>query len=356
MAKWRLLATIAAIVALSIYVGISWGAEPAGRAKGDSPIYVDTKIGTVPGQVPVRIIELKKSPSVEKIPVISGVAVDRAGKLLATVGDDHILRIWNLDDGTVLYRLTAHTDWIKAVAFRPDGKAVATAGNDRRIRIWDLTTAGQPAELPEQPQAIRALVYSPDGKLLASAGFDDKVRLYTSDGRLPRELDGPGSDLTALAFSPDGAQIAAAGRAGTIRLWNTATAATTSEIQASARRISALAYSPSGRQLAAAGDDRAIKIFDPNSGKVSSALPQRPGKLRSLEFCGEKLLAAGDTDNAIRLWNLSTKAEENQLLGHTGTIAALAYNPQTGTLISGSFDTTVRAWQITGKREGISQR
>ena len=89
MTKWRLLAAIAAIVALSIYVGISWGAEPTA------------------GQVPVRIIELKKSPSVEKIPVISGVAVDRTGKMLATVGDDHILRIWNLDDGTVLYRLTA---------------------------------------------------------------------------------------------------------------------------------------------------------------------------------------------------------------------------------------------------------
>ena len=210
------MATIAAIVALSVYSGISWGADPDCRAG------------------PVRIIELNKSPTVEKIPVISGVAVDRTGKMLATVGDDHILRIWNLDDGTVLNKLAAHTDWIKAVAFRPDGKAVATAGDDRRIRIWDLTAAGQPAELPEQPQAIRTLVYSPDGKLLASAGFDNKVRLYTTDGRLPRELDGPGGDLTALAFSPDGTQLAAAGRSGTIRLWNVASGSMTAEIQASA--------------------------------------------------------------------------------------------------------------------------
>ena len=146
MTKWRLWAAIAAVVAYSIYVGISWGADP-----------------TAAGQVPVRIIELNKSPSVEKIPVISGVAVDRTGKMLATVGDDHILRIWNLDDGKIVYKLTSHTDWIKTVVFRPDGKAVATAGNDRRIRIWDLAAAGQPAELPEQAQAIRALAYSPDG-------------------------------------------------------------------------------------------------------------------------------------------------------------------------------------------------
>ena len=101
----------------------------------------------------------------EKIPVISGVAIDHTGKMLATVGDDHILRIWNLEDGKVLYRLAAHTDWIKAVAFHPDGKAVATAGNDRRIRIWDLTSAGQPAELPEQPQAIREFGLQPGRKV-----------------------------------------------------------------------------------------------------------------------------------------------------------------------------------------------
>lgn len=327
-----------AIAILSIYVGISWGADQNA------------------GQVPVRIIELNKSPSVEKIPVISGVAIDAAGKLLATVGDDHVLRIWNLDDGAVAYRLTAHGDWIKAVSFRPDGKAVATAGDDRRIFIWDITTAGQPGALPEQPQAIHALVYSPDGKLLASAGFDDKVRLYTGDGRLPRELDGPGGDLTALAFSPDGAQLAAAGRAGTIRVWNVASDSKAMDIQASSRKIFALTYSPGGRQLAAAGDDRTVRIFDRVSGKLLAALPQQAAKIRSLCFCGEKLLASGGTDNVVRLWNLTTNTEQNQLAGHTGTIAALAYDPVSGTLISGGFDTTVRVWKISNQNEGISQR
>lgn len=335
---WRLLAAIAAVAVLSVYVGISRGADPTAE------------------QVPVRVIELKKSPSVEKIPVISGVAVDPSGKLLATAGDDHLLRIWNLDDGTVLYRLTAHSDWIKAVSFRPDGKAVATAGDDRRIRVWDITAATQPSELPEEPQAIHALVYSPDGQLLASAGFDDKVRLYTADGRLPREFDGPGSDISAVAFSPDGTQLAAAGRTGTIRLWNVATGSKQVDIQASSQRICALAYSPGGRRLAAAGDDRVIRLFDPLSGKISTALPQRPAKIRAIIFCDEVLLASGGTDNTIRLWNLTANSEQNQLIGHTGTVGALAYNPQTGTLISGSFDTTVRVWKISNQNQGISQR
>ena len=63
----------------------------------------------------------------------------------------------------------------------------------------------------------------PTASLLASAGFDDKIRIYTSDGRLPREFDAPGSDMKALTFSPDGTQLATAGRSGTIRIWNVKT-------------------------------------------------------------------------------------------------------------------------------------
>jgi WD40 repeat protein len=182
------------------------------------------------------------------------------------------------------------------------------------------------------------------------------VRVYSSDGRLPSELDGPGIDLSAVAFSPDGTQIAAAGRAGTIRIWNVANGAAMVDIQASARRISALVFSPGGRQLAAGGDDRSVRVFDPASGKVVSALPQQPGGIRTLQFCGEKRLAAGDTENVIRLWDLSSKTQESQLIGHTGTVTALAYDAQAGTLVSGSYDTTVRVWNIAGGREGITQR
>ncbi|HEY4759223.1 MAG TPA: WD40 repeat domain-containing protein, partial [Thermoguttaceae bacterium] len=307
-------------------------------------------------QTPVRILELNKLTFSEKIPVVSGLAIDSTGKLLATVGDDHVLRIWSLDNGSVLYRFAAHSDWIKAVSFQPDGKALATAGNDRRIRFWEIAAGAVPRELPQEPQAIGALVYSPDGKYLASAGFGDKVRLYTSDGRLVREFDAPGSDMSALVFSPDAVQLAAAGRLGLIRIWNVAGGTNVLDIQGSSRRICALAYSPSGKQLAAAGHERTIRLFDPVSGKTLASLPPTATKIASLCFCGEKLLAAGGTDDVIRLCNLSTNTEQSQLLGHTGTVDTLAYNPQNKTLISGGFDTTVRVWQITSEPEGITQR
>ena len=58
----------------------------------------------------------------------------------------------------------------------------------------------------------------------------------------------------------------------------------------------------------------------------------------------------------IRLWDLPTRQEKARLVGHTGSVAALAFNSKTGVLLSGSFDTTVRTWHFSGHKEELSQR
>jgi WD40 repeat protein len=35
-------------------------------------------------------------------------------------------------------------------------------------------------------------------------------------------------------------------------------------------------------------------------------------------------------------------------VGHTGTVASLACDAKADTLVSGSYDTTIRVWNLTG--------
>ena len=68
-------------------------------------------------------------------------------------------------------------------------------------------------------------------------------------------------------------------------------------------------------------------------------------------------MAVGGSDNVIRLWDLASRQEQNRLVGHTGTVAALAWDATANTLLSGGFDTTVRVWQIKGDAAGrVSRR
>ena len=79
-------------------------------------------------------------------------------------------------------------------------------------------------------------------------------------------------------------------------------------------------------------------------------LATRPAKVYSLVFLDSQHLATGGTDNRITIWDLDSKPADRQLVGHTGTVAALACDATGRMLVSGSYDTTLRIWNLADKR------
>jgi WD40 repeat protein len=103
--------------------------------------------------------------------------------------------------------------------------------------------------------------------------------------------------------------------------------------------------------LAAAGNSTTIRIYDVESGTLSSTLETRPAKVFALVFLNDKTLATGGSDNRVSIWDLNTRQVTRRLEGHTGTVAALACDAKGETLVSASYDTTLRVWSL---REGQS--
>ena len=69
---------------------------------------------------PLKKLQLSNKTPADQVPVWTGVAVD--SNLKAYVGgDDHKIRLWNLQTGEVEKKLARNIDWIKAVRLRPDG-------------------------------------------------------------------------------------------------------------------------------------------------------------------------------------------------------------------------------------------
>ncbi|MGL6195456.1 MAG: WD40 repeat domain-containing protein, partial [Thermoguttaceae bacterium] len=134
-----------------------------------------------------------------------------------------------------------------------------------------------------------------------------------------------------------------------IKVWNADSGEIVHELSGDGRRVNALEFNSDGSQLAVAGEGPNITIWNMKNGKRAVTLPERTGKTFSLAFCGNDVLASGESDNAIRFWDLTTGvyyADTGGQAGHTGTIATLVYDPVKDILLSGSFDTTVRVWAV----------
>jgi WD40 repeat protein len=48
--------------------------------------------------------------------------------------------VWNLEEGTCLWTLVGHTDWITRIVYSSQGDLIVTASNDKSVRLWDVTS------------------------------------------------------------------------------------------------------------------------------------------------------------------------------------------------------------------------
>lgn len=156
--------------------------------------------------------------------------------------------------------------------------------------------------------------------------------------------------------------MAVAGRDGQIRLWNMNTGLLERDIATDRRRIHALAFSPDGSRLAAGGDGVTIHILNVNDGSDVTALPTQPARVMAMTYLNDNRLAIGGTDNKIRIWDFPRQKVTVELVGHTGSVAALDCDASGTMLVSGSYDTTLRIWHVesddwrAARRQGLQSQ
>jgi WD40 repeat protein len=217
------------------------------------------------------------------------------GHTLASASFDQTVRLWDLTDRDrprpLGQPLTGHTDFVYSVAFSPDGRTLATSSGDNTARLWDLSDRDHPRQLGQpltgHTNWVPGVAFAPDGRTLATASADETVRLWDLSVRdRPEPLGQPllvgqtGSVFGAVSFSPHGYAMATAS-GSQIKLWD-------------------LANRSQPRPLGQPLTDDAAGVLDVPAGVADLA-----SGVFDVAFAPDgRTLAAGYSDNTVRLWNL----------------------------------------------------
>ncbi|MEO8268838.1 MAG: WD40 repeat domain-containing protein [Aureliella sp.] len=298
--------------------------------------------------VEIRITPL---PEHDSAPVITALASSYDGRFLAAAGDDHAIRVIDVASGTTISTLTGHTDWVQSLVFSSDSQHLYSAGNDGRVLKWNHQYPVTHTQVLAEDFAIRAITLSSEKNLLAVCGFTNEVLLWDlSSARLKLRLSCDAEDQRCVRFSPDGSRLLRGGRLGEICVWDTKTGAELAHYRQHNRRVFTAAFSADGSIVTSVGEDRHLIRFQINSQQVIFDQEVAEGKLMSMCLLNDNMVAAAGANNSIVLVDVQSNQAVAQLNGHTGTVAVMV--PCGEYLASGSFDTTIRIWNLAHIAEG----
>lgn len=165
--------------------------------------------------------------------------------------------------------------------------------------------------------------------------------------------------VQSVAFSPDGRILASGSCDQTIKIWSVKkkilkifSVEDGNKIRTLSGHlccVRAVAFSPNGQILASGNFDNTIKLWQVSNGEMLHSISGHSGWIngvRSVAISPDgQLLASGGADKAVKLWNLETGELLCTLSGHSNDVTSVIFSPDGQTIASGSWDKTIKIWR-----------
>lgn len=290
-----------------------------------------------------------------------------------------------LDGYAAAIYLEGHTDSVYCVQF--DRDKIVTGSRDRTVRIWDARTyectkvlgiaaqnrtAGAPPlpmDAPEfgrrpftrvfSPHAIGSsnpgmMAFSHTGSILCLQYDDDIMVTGSSDyclivwdvkaGYKPtRELRGHTQGVLDVCF--DTKYIVSCSKDTTVKLWDRTTGQALRTLSGHRGPVNAVQLR--GNLVVSASGDGIAKLWNLTSGLCIKEFPSKDRGMACVEFSPDsRTILAGGNDQVIYQFDTNSGELVRELRGHEGLVRSLHLDSSNGRVVSGSYDTSVKAFDL----------
>jgi len=198
----------------------------------------------------------------------------------------------------------------------------------------------------------RAIALSVDGKKVVSGGYDSAVRSWSIGspaGTAMAEWTGHTHVVTSVCWDRDGQRVLSGSSDGTARVWDAETGKTILTINTGLSYVYTAIFSPDSTLIATGGDssNEQIEIYTDTLDVAWASLKGHTEAVYCLAWTvNGKTLISGSYDDTIRTWNTSTWQQLAVFKGHSSTVEDIAISPNGRILASASWDNTVRLWNL----------
>jgi WD40 repeat protein len=213
-----------------------------------------------------------------------------------------------------------HDADINDVQFSPDGSLLATVGEDGALKIWDPAT-GDLLSSVTGPGQVFGPSFSADGSLV-SASWPDEGTVRIADpltGKVTTSIGSVERFPFETALSPDGGSVAVApGSVPIVTVYDVASGERRFELRGHQYPVSSISWTADGRRIATGAFDSSVRIWDGRTGRLQIELLGHSGTVISVDWSpdGSRLLTSA-SDGTAKVWEI-TEAGGRELMSLSG--------------------------------------
>ncbi len=337
----------------------------------------------------------------ERTDKMSAVSLSADGRLAVSGSRDlwdKTAYIWDLASGNCVHKLEGHTSEVNAVSLSADGRLAISGSQDKTLRVWEIASGRCLHTLEGHTGSVDTVSLSADGRLAVSGSYDQTVRVWeVSSGRCLHTLEGHNGSVASVSLSADGKRVLSGSSDKTLRVWEIASGRCLLTLKALLNREIKVSLSADDQRVLLessgriSGIDQAIASvweipqeswlcpLTPTQVRSSTEIARVEQQAFSLLQQAEQALKEARITEAleqvramrdlegwgrapqsleawIRLGRLCRKTNLRAmwlietLIGHKQNINSMSLSADGQLALSGSWDATVRVWEIASGR------
>jgi len=284
--------------------------------------------------------------------IIRSIAWSPDGKFLASGSYDNIIKLWDLSNGEQIRTFRGHTERVLSIDFSPNSKNLISGSKDKTIKLWKVSSGLEIKSFREHDAIVRSVKFSPNGRYIASGSGDKTAKIWNvATGIELYTLSGHHGQVWSVAFSPNGRLLATgseSNNSSSIKIWRTGNGDLVKTLEGSHGKALSLDFHPDNSMLACAiggWDEKKgnwivgkIDLWNVPKGQLVKALKKGiSSTVVSVDFSPDgELLASGNNDRMVRLWDVKSRREIASLRGHSYIVSSVKFNPNGKMLASAS--------------------
>ncbi|QNL23000.1 caspase family protein [Hyphobacterium sp. CCMP332] len=274
------------------------------------------------------------------------------GKWLVTGGDDNQVIFRDSENGSTLFKLTGHSDWVTAVEFSSFDddmlKVFASGSRDGHVIIYDIEKRIIIYQNNSFEKTVNDIEIINSLNYLVAVSSDGQMSIVDLNSKQEvNKITVSSSPVLSVCAIPGTNNIATSDAEGKIRIWDALSGSMGQIIDAHDSYTRSIDFM--NKTIISVGDDKSIKFWDAETGNSKSSIEKVHKKwIQLVESANDNQhYATGGHDGMVHFWELG-KSEPIFSLKQNGTfVTGVSFSSDLNKIYTAGYGGDIQYYDIS---------